>query len=478
MDYVKNSSQDLNQKVDFNDKSIDAQDKAAILSIILMNLSRDHMMRTIETIAFKTNQAFPIKTKRPRTNAKYQNLSPKFIDPNHWEKYVNQDISKNSKVIAEIKKNNEKIIDQYLKNAQMDFNEFTANPREQLKDFVNNFLLSRKLRFVNSNLGDVNFYIWMCISYGIIPDDAYFDEQREIVVAGLLTMFNDFYIFLSRVGLVTQADSNRVDKICQQQFENFIENENLDKDTDDDDEPLAEEILADINRFNEKADDEKTDAEFADILTKLMEFDKKRADLGKNKVVRKEDKSRSAATYEMRAKLKGFKPSIWRRFIISGDSSLDTLMQSLLLMFNAAGGHMYDLYDPKTNIRYENKKNIDMMSEWGPEDAVNSETVRVSVLNEGDKLLLTYDYGDDWEIEVNVKKISYMNTKPKHPQIISGKRLGIIEDIGGVWSLQDYYDKPREQLDPDLLEWLGDQDIDEFDKDGLNNALNHPPYGY
>ncbi|NRN94244.1 IS1096 element passenger TnpR family protein [Lactobacillus helveticus] len=114
----------------------------------------------------------------------------------------------------------------------------------------------------------------------------------------------------------------------------------------------------------------------------------------------------------------------------------------------------------------------------GPEDAVNSETVRVSVLNEGDKLLLTYDYGDDWEIEVNVKKISYMNTKPKHPQIISGKRLGIIEDIGGVWSLQDYYDKPREQLDPDLLEWLGDQDIDEFDKDGLHNALNHPPYGY
>ncbi|UOE23887.1 hypothetical protein [Lactobacillus helveticus] len=96
------------------------------------------MMRTIETIAFKTNQAFPIKTKRPRTNAKYQNLSPKFIDPNHWEKYVNQDISKNSKVIAEIKKNNEKIIDQYLKNAQMDFNEFTANPREQLKDFVAN----------------------------------------------------------------------------------------------------------------------------------------------------------------------------------------------------------------------------------------------------------------------------------------------------------------------------------------------------
>lgn len=283
MDYVKNSSQDLNQKVDFNDKSIDAQDKAAILSIILMNLSRDHMMRTIETIAFKTNQAFPIKTKRPRTNAKYQNLSPKFIDPNHWEKYVNQDISKNSKVIAEIKKNNEKIIDQYLKNAQMDFNEFTSNPREQLKDFVNNFLLSRKLRFVNSNLGDVNFYIWMCISYGIIPDDAYFDEQREIVVAGLLTMFNDFYIFLSRVGLVTQADSNRVDKICQQQFENFIENENLDKDTDDDDEPLAEEILADINRFNEKADDEKTDAEFADILTKLMEFDKKRPILVKIK---------------------------------------------------------------------------------------------------------------------------------------------------------------------------------------------------
>lgn len=477
MNYIQNNSQDLNQKFNFKNKNMVVEDKALVLSLLLMNLSQDYMSRLIETIAFQVNQVFPIKTKRPRANVKYYDLSPKFIDPIHWEEYLNKDISKNDEITAEIKKNNEKIIDQYLKNAQMDSAVFTGNPRDQLRDFTNNFLLSRRLRFVNSNLGDVSYYIWLCIFYGIKPDFGHSDEHFKTIIAGLLMMFNDFYIFLSRVGLVTQADSNRVNDICQQQFVTFTEDEYADENTNGNVKQMTEDLLTDIKQFNEKPDDKKTDAELADIVMKLMKFGEK-AKLTQNKGEIKENKKRNAAMYEIRAKLKGFKPLIWRRFVINGNSSLETLSQALLLMFNAAGGHMYDLYNPKTDTRYENQQNIEMMSEWRTEDAVNSEDVKVSTLNEGDKLLLTYDYGDNWEIEVNVKKISYKNVQLKYPQIISGKGLGIIEDIGGVWSLQDYYDTPKAQLDPDLLDWIGDIDLDEFDKDGLNKALEQPPYLY
>ena len=53
--------------------------------------------------------------------------------------------------------------------------------------------------------------------------------------------------------------------------------------------------------------------------------------------------------------------------------------------------------------------------------------------------------------------------------------MGIIEDIGGVWSLQDYYDTPESEMDPEMLDWMGGEkiDLDEFDKNDLNDALTH-----
>lgn len=96
---------------------------------------------------------------------------------------------------------------------------------------------------------------------------------------------------------------------------------------------------------------------------------------------------------------------------------------------------MYGLYNPETGVRYENQRNIDAMSEWGPRDSINSEKVKVSAFNEGEKLLLSYDYGDGWEFEVNIKKIDDTKEPSKYPYIISGKGLGIIDDIGGVWKI-------------------------------------------
>ena len=144
-------------------------------------------------------------------------------------------------------------------------------------------------------------------------------------------------------------------------------------------------------------------------------------------------------------------------------------------MFNVDWGHMYDLYNPETGVRYEHQRNIDAMSEWGPRDSVNSEEAKVSAFNVGDKLLLSYDYGDGWEFEVNIKKIDTTKEPPKYPHIISGKGLGIIDDIGSVWSLEDYYNTLEDEMDPELLDWTGGEkiDLEEFDKDELNEDLKH-----
>lgn len=283
-------------------------------------------------------------------------------------------------------------------------------------------------------------------------------KEKDLLVAQLLDMFSDFYSVLSRVGLIRQADAKKIMHFCNEQHEQYSYSE-LEKDEDFSDDidymEFTHDIMDNPDKFRKIAQARETPPEVAKIIT--------------------ENEERNSATYEIRTKLKDFKPSIWRRFVISGNSSVEILERAILTMFNVDWGHMYDLYDPKTGIRYESQRNIDAMSEWGPRDSVNSEKAKVSAFNVGDKLLLSYDYCDGWEFEVNIKKINDTIVQPKNPQIISGNGLGIIDDIGGVWSLEDSYNTPEDEIDSELLDWTGGEkiDLDEFDKDELNEDLKH-----
>ncbi|GAA0198865.1 hypothetical protein GCM10008918_20780 [Lactobacillus kefiranofaciens subsp. kefiranofaciens] len=59
-----------------------------------------------------------------------------------------------------------------------------------------------------------------------------------------------------------------------------------------------------------------------------------------------------------------------------------------------------------------------------------------------------------------------------HPRILAGHGYGIIDDIGGIDMLQEYYDTPDDEQDPDLLDWLGGKiDLDQFDMNELNKEL-------
>lgn len=102
-------------------------------------------------------------------------------------------------------------------------------------------------------------------------------------------------------------------------------------------------------------------------------------------------------------------------------------------MFNVDWGHLYDLYNPTTDICYENQDTIEAMSEWKSEDDVNAEKAKVSAFEQDEKLILSYDYADSWEFEVNIKKVDNYAPAPKYPCILLGKGLGIIDDIGVVW---------------------------------------------
>ena len=478
--YIEEGSQ-LKQKLTlYHDDELNYAEKLTVMSLILMTFS-DPSNDVVEKIAEKANEVFPVKTQRPKSNTKYWDLRMQFEDPDHWKQYEYQDISDNAKISNEIKQNNEKLVDQYFKYAQVDYRRYLIDHKRQLLDFVNSYLLNNELRFVNSNLGDAAYYIWWGVNRVYQVDDKIPKKKKDLMVDQLLDMFSDFYLFLSRVGLIRQVDAKKIKQFCEEQHERYFYSE-LENDEyfgdDIDFEEFAHDIMDNPDKFRKIAQAKETPPEVVKIITDMLDLVDMMPKRSKFKNVPTENKERNSATYEIRTKLKDFRPSIWRRFIISGNSSVEILERAILYMFNVDWGHMYDLYNPETGVRYENQRNIDAMSEWGPRDSINSEKVKVSAFNEGEKLLLSYDYGDGWEFEVNIKKIDDTKEPPKYPYIISGKGLGIIDDIGGVWSLEDYYNTPEDEMDPELLDWIGGEkiDLDKFDKEELNEGLQHPPY--
>lgn len=476
LNYLKHNSQDLEDRANFDGPHLTDFDKLVILSLTLMTFSPEHAHRTIEKIAQKVNKYLPVKSARPNQKVKYWDLKRQFVDPDNWEEYKNQNLEQHSKISKEIKQNNDKIIDQYLKNSKVDY--YLLDPKPHLQDFLNNYLFAGGLRLVNTNLGDVGYFTWWLVNQGLHINENLPDEQRDQLVNELFLMFTDFYVFLSRVGLIRKSDAQKVKNYFQEQCEEYVTSElnsDDDRDSDINSNYLENEIIEHPDRFLTIARDKNTPPDVANYIEQIVKLLVPNDNLTKSQNIKYEDKERNAATYEIRTKLRGFRPSTWRRFIISGNSSVSMLMRAILFMFNVDWGHLYDLYNPATDIRYENQETIEAMSEWKSEDAVNAEWGKVSIFEQGDKLILSYDYGDGWEFEVDIKKVDNSALAPKYPHILSGKGLGIIDDIGGVGSLQDYYDLPEDQLAPGIIEWTGGEkiDLDEFDKDGLNDGLMH-----
>lgn len=57
-----------------------------------------------------------------------------------------------------------------------------------------------------------------------------------------------------------------------------------------------------------------------------------------------------------------------------------------------------------------------------------------------DRLDFYYDYGDDWHIRFDVEKIEKVEKDfGQVPKILRGRGHGIIEDIGGVWGLEEAF---------------------------------------
>ena len=74
-----------------------------------------------------------------------------------------------------------------------------------------------------------------------------------------------------------------------------------------------------------------------------------------------------------------------------------------------------------------------------------------------------YDFGDNWNHKVTLKKILPKEEKIKYPICIAGANACPLEDCGGVWgyyNMLEIINNPKHKEYKDTMEWLGGKKID------------------
>ncbi len=185
--------------------------------------------------------------------------------------------------------------------------------------------------------------------------------------------------------------------------------------------------------------------------------------------------------YEFRVKLKDYSPSMWRRFQIKSDATLTSLGYVILSSYKANASHLIQFYDK--GFSYYSRPTV--IYAFPCSDSFENEVdIRDFKIDDvfkavGDTLIFNYDFGDDWEFEISLKKIiDKAADDMKLPVILSGKGYGIIDDCGGVWGLSriKYAFQMGEGEDYEMFsEWLGCDEIDlsTFDVDEANEDLEN-----
>ncbi len=194
------------------------------------------------------------------------------------------------------------------------------------------------------------------------------------------------------------------------------------------------------------------------------------------KLVKTPDKKRRVSKrktkkncYQVKVTLKGIRPPIWRRLLISDEITLDELNEILIDTMGWEGYHLYDF--DIDGLNYAVPDGDFEMQDVDSREAYLSDLY----LEEGSKFIYRYDFGDDWEHTVLIEKILPYDKNQKYPFCIKGKRNCPPEDVGGVWRYQDMLqiiqDKENKEYN-EWIDWLGDDfDPEEFNMEEINCRL-------
>jgi Plasmid pRiA4b ORF-3-like protein len=180
----------------------------------------------------------------------------------------------------------------------------------------------------------------------------------------------------------------------------------------------------------------------------------------------------AAPVWQLKITLKNSSPAIWRRILVSSDTSLASLHRILQIVMGWWDCHLhqftihgrdYGLPDPELpefSNGIENEMNVTMMD---------------VLYGAKDRFVYEYDFGDSWTHQIVVEKMVPREKGQRYPVCIAGKRASPPEDCGGIWGYQNLLkviSDPKHPEHDNMIEWVGGGlDPEAFNLDSINQRL-------
>ncbi|MGH9071299.1 MAG: plasmid pRiA4b ORF-3 family protein [Acidimicrobiales bacterium] len=174
--------------------------------------------------------------------------------------------------------------------------------------------------------------------------------------------------------------------------------------------------------------------------------------------------------YQLKGTIKGTKPPIWRRLLVSDTTTLWNLHEILQVAFDWHDCHLHEF--EIDGLRY----GTDDGEGWGPPPRDEYRTKLSSVTRQGSTFEYLYDFGDNWEHKLVVEKVLQAEPGVTYPTCTGGRRAGPPEDCGGVWGYEELLAAiaaPDHPEHDELLEWVGGEfDPADFSPAQVNARLS------
>ena len=160
---------------------------------------------------------------------------------------------------------------------------------------------------------------------------------------------------------------------------------------------------------------------------------------------------------------------IWRELLVENTITFEELHKIIQISFGWTNSHLYgfDINSTLISVPDEEFENDDLN--------VNNKITEF-LFSKGQKCIYTYDFGDNWEHEIEIIDI-IKNENIQYPKCIDGKRNSPPENCGSTPGYEEIVEALANKDDSEndeLLEWYGEYDLEIFDIDEVNEALLNP----
>jgi hypothetical protein len=173
--------------------------------------------------------------------------------------------------------------------------------------------------------------------------------------------------------------------------------------------------------------------------------------------------------YQLKVRLHGIRPPIWRRIQVRAGITLPRLHDTLQVIMGWDDEHLHQF--TIAGVEY-GLPDPDLGGDVRSERSVRLERV---VTTEKERFVYEYDFGDGWIHVILLEKLVPPDPAGSYPRCLAGKRACPPEDVGGVWGYAGFLEAMSDSNHPDheeMLEWWGEEfDPEAFSLEEINQAL-------